>query len=74
VVHPIRVARVLDAGGQALGDLEALLDGRQQQDAGVRGHPATVEPDMHRLARYRWQIRQNPVPSPMAGVNSVGVA
>jgi hypothetical protein len=30
VQHPFRVAPILNAGGQAFGDLEALLDRRQQ--------------------------------------------
>ena len=60
VPHPVRVARVFEAGGQPFGDLEPLLDGRQQQDPGIRGQPAAVESDMHRLARHRWQTRQNP--------------
>ena len=58
--HPFRLARVLDAIGQAFGDPQPLLDRRQQQYPGVRGQPAAVEPDMHRLARDRWQTRQNP--------------
>src|SRR6266705_1548108 len=60
VPHPLGRARVLDAIRQALGDPEPLLDRRQQQYPGVRGHPAAVESDMHRLARDRWQTRQNP--------------
>jgi hypothetical protein len=59
VPHPFRVARVFDAGGQAVGELEALLDRRQQQDTGIRGQPAAVESDMHRLAGDGWQTRQN---------------
>jgi len=50
---------VLDAIRQALDDPEPLLDCRQQYP-GVRGHPAAVESDMHRLTRDRWQTRQNP--------------
>ncbi len=49
-----------EAGSQPLGDFEPLLDGRQQQDAGVRGEPSAVEPDVNRLARDGWQPRQNP--------------
>src|SRR5712691_1170005 len=60
VAHPFRRSWVLDAIGQALGDPEPLLDRRQQQYPGVRGQPAAVESDMHRLARDRWQTRQNP--------------
>jgi len=37
VQHPFRVARILDAGGQAFGDPEPPLHRRQQQDRGVRG-------------------------------------
>jgi hypothetical protein len=60
VLHPIRVARVFQAGGQPFGDLEPLLDSRQQQYPGIRGEPSAVETDMHRLAGNRWQTRQNP--------------
>ena len=60
VPHPLRVARVFEAASQPLGDLEPLLDGRQQQDTGVRGEPSAVETDMHRLAGDGWQTRQNP--------------
>ena len=59
VPDPLGIAPVFDAGGQAIGDPEPLLDRRQQQYPGVRGQPAAVEPDMHRLARHRWQTRQN---------------
>src|SRR5713226_3172720 len=54
VPHLFRRSWVLDAIRQALGDPEPLLDRRQQQYPGVRGQPATVESDMHRLARNRW--------------------
>ena len=67
VPHPVRVAPVFEAGGQPLGDFEPLLDGRQQQDAGIRGEPSTVETDMHRLARDGWQTRQNPRIVPHGG-------
>ena len=60
VQHPLRVAPVFEASRQALGDLEPLLDRRQQQYPGVRGQPPAVKGDMHRLARHRWQTRQNP--------------
>ena len=58
--NPFRRTRVLDAVGQSLGNPEPLLDRRQQQYPGVRGHLAAVESDMHRLALHRWQTRQNP--------------
>jgi hypothetical protein len=58
--HPFRRARVLDAIGQALGDAKPLLDRRQQQYSGFRGHQAAIKPHMHRLARDRWQTGQNP--------------
>src|SRR5271156_4091031 len=58
--HPLRVARVFEAGGQSFGDPQPLLDGRQQQDAGIRGEPSAVETDMHRLAGDVWQTPQNP--------------
>ncbi len=60
VPHPVRVARIFEAGSQPFGDPKPLLDGRQQQDAGIRGEPTAVEPDMHRLTRDGWQTRQNP--------------
>ena len=58
--HPIGIAPIFEARGQAFGDLERLLDRRQQQYAAVRGQPAAVEPDKYRLARDRWQTGQNP--------------
>ena len=60
VPNPVGIARVLQAGGQPFRDLEPLLDGRQQKDTAIRSQPSAVETDMHRLARYRWQTRQNP--------------
>jgi hypothetical protein len=60
VHHPFRIAPILDAGGQAVGDLQALLDRRQKQDAAIRGQPPAVKADLHRLAPHRWQTRQNP--------------
>jgi len=57
--HPFRRSPVLDAIGQALGDPQPLLDCRQQQYPGVRGHQAAIEGQVHRLARDRWQTRQN---------------
>jgi hypothetical protein len=60
VPHPLRVARVFDARRQPFGGLEPLLDGRQQQDAGIRGEPTAVERNMHRLAGDGWKTRQNP--------------
>ena len=41
--HPFRRARVLDAIGQPLGDPKPLLDRRQQQYPGVRGHQAAIK-------------------------------
>ena len=32
----------------------------EQQDATIRGEPTAIETEMHRLARHRWQTRQNP--------------
>src|SRR5438270_5784163 len=58
--NPFRHTRVLDAVGQSLGNPEPLLDRRQQQYPGVRGHLAAVESHMHRLALHRWQTRPNP--------------
>jgi len=64
---PIGIARIFDARRQALSDLEPLLDSRQQQYSAVRSQPAAIEPDMHRLARHRWQTRQNPRIFPHGG-------
>ena len=60
VPHPVRVARIFDARRQAFGNLEPLFDRRHQQYPAIRGQPAAVKPDMHRLTRHRWQTRQNP--------------
>src|SRR5260221_10370608 len=57
---PFRRARVLNAIGQPCGDPEPLLNRRQQQYPGIRGHLPAVESDMHLLALHRWQARQNP--------------
>jgi hypothetical protein len=65
--HPIGIARVFYARRQAFGDLEPLLDRRQQQYAAVRGQPAAVEPDMHRFTRHGRQTRQNPRTFPHGG-------
>ena len=53
VAHPLRVAGILDAACQALGDAELALDLRQHQHPGVRGQPAAVERDEYRLATDR---------------------
>jgi hypothetical protein len=58
--HPAWVAPVFDASGKAFGDLEPLLDRRQQQDTSIRSEPPAIKGDMHRLARHGWQTRQNP--------------
>jgi len=60
VPNPVGIARVFETGSQPFCDLEPLLDGRQQQDAPIRGQPSAVETDMHRLAGDGWQTRQNP--------------
>ena len=60
VQYPVGIAPVFDAIGQALCDPQPLLDRGQQQYPRVRGHPAAVEGQVHRLARDRWQARQNP--------------
>ena len=57
VHHPFRVAPVFEAGGQALGDLQALLERGQQHNAGIRTQPSAVKTDMHRLASNGWQTR-----------------
>ena len=43
-------ARVLDAGGHALGDAEAALDLAQSQDSAVRRQKAAIEFGDHILA------------------------
>ena len=53
VVDPLRRPRVREAARQALGDPEPALDVRQHQHARVRGQPAAVEGDPHRLAGDR---------------------
>src|SRR5438309_6138856 len=58
--HPAGERMFVDYAGQSLGNPELLLDRRQQQFPGVRGHLVAVESDMHRLAHHRWQTRQNP--------------
>jgi hypothetical protein len=58
--HPFRRSRVLNAIGQSLGDSQPLLERRQQQYPGVRGHQAAIEGQMHRLTRDRGQTGQNP--------------
>jgi hypothetical protein len=58
--HPLRRTRVLDAISQTFGDPKPPLGCRQQQYPGVRGHQAAVKRQVHRLARHRWQTRQNP--------------
>jgi hypothetical protein len=55
--NPLGRARVLDARGQSLGDPEPLLDHRQQQDPGIRCHPAAIERDVNQLAHHRWQTQ-----------------
>ena len=50
VLDPLRRPRVLDAARQTLGDPEPTLDLGQHQHAAVRGQPAAVERDLHRLA------------------------
>jgi hypothetical protein len=70
VPHPVRVARVVEARRQPFGDLEPLLDGRRQPDAGIRSEPPAIETDRNRLAAERWQTRHNPRPSALAGANS----
>ena len=58
--NPLGRTPVLDAIGQALGDPESLLDRRQQQYPGVRSQQTTVEAQVYRLARDRWQTGQKP--------------
>ena len=53
VPHPLGRPRVLDAARQPLGDAEPALDLGQHQHPGVRGQPAAVEGDVHRLAADR---------------------
>ena len=53
VADPLGRARVLDAARQPLGEAEPPLDLGQHQHPGVRGQPAAVEGDVHRLAADR---------------------
>ena len=53
VMDPLRRPRVLDAARQPLGEAEPALDLGQHQHARVRGQPAAVEGDVHRLAADR---------------------
>ena len=70
--HPFRRTRVLDAIGQPLGDPEPLLDRRQQQYPGVRGQQAAVESvKCTGLPATGGKPGRIPVPSSMAGANSV---
>jgi hypothetical protein len=49
-LDPLRRPRIVDAAGQALGDAEAPLDLRQEQNPAVRGQPPGIERDLHGLA------------------------
>jgi hypothetical protein len=53
VADPLGRPRVLDAARQALGQAEPPLDLRQHQHPGIRGQPAAVEGQVHRLAADR---------------------
>ena len=47
------LARIVDAGGQTLGDTQPLLDLAQSQHAAVGRQQAAVEPGDDRLAANR---------------------
>ena len=53
VADPLGCARVLDAACQPVGDAELALDLGEHQHARVRGQPAAIERDVHRLAADR---------------------
>ena len=69
--NPLRRTRVLDALGQSLGDAEPLLNRREKQYPGIRGHPTAVESHMHGLPFTDGKPDRIPVESSMAGANSV---
>jgi hypothetical protein len=50
MTRPLGVPRVGNAARQALGKAEPALDLRQQQNTAIRGQPAAIERDVHRLA------------------------
>jgi hypothetical protein len=47
------IARIVDAGGEPVGDLEPLLDLAQDQKAAVGRQPAAVEPGDNLFAGNR---------------------
>jgi hypothetical protein len=53
VLDPLGRPRVLKAARQALGNVEASLDLGEHQNPAIRGQPAGVEAEMHRLAGDR---------------------
>jgi hypothetical protein len=53
VPDPLRRPRILEAARQALGNVEASLDLGEHQNPAVRGQPAGVEAELHRLAGDR---------------------
>jgi len=53
VPHPLGRSWIRDAAGQPFGDLELALDLGQQQHTGIRGQPATIEGEVHRLTGNR---------------------
>lgn len=48
-----RITRIVDAGGEMLGDFEPLLDLATNQQTAVGPQPAAVEASNDRLARNR---------------------
>ena len=50
VLDPVRRARIVDAGGEAPGDAEALLDLTQRQQAAIGREGAAVKAGDDRLA------------------------
>ncbi len=58
VPHALRQARFIDAGGQALGDAEPLLDLAQHQHARVGGQLPTIEAGDDGLAGDRCRAGQ----------------
>jgi len=53
VPHPLGRSRIGNAAGQPLGNLQLPLDLGEDQHAGIRGQPATIEGKVNRLARNR---------------------
>src|SRR5690348_14327379 len=53
-----RVARVLQAAGQPVGQVQTVLDLPEYQKAAIEGQGAAVEADIERLGAHRGQTGQ----------------